>query len=137
MINGFHLGLAPGKPFNPILGETFQCKAGNSMCYAEQTSHHPPITTLITINPKFKLYGSIGMEAYSGANSMNVKITGKQVLEFNDGTIYNFTYPEMQINGIMVGRRYVNWLGSLKIDDTVIIKYKFTNFLLIHFHLEK
>jgi hypothetical protein len=32
------------KPFNPILGETFQAFAGDYVIAAEQTSHHPPIT---------------------------------------------------------------------------------------------
>jgi hypothetical protein len=31
------------KPFNPIWGETFQAKIGDTKMYLEQTSHHPPI----------------------------------------------------------------------------------------------
>jgi hypothetical protein len=31
------------KPFNPILGETFQCWINGCPGYAEQISHHPPI----------------------------------------------------------------------------------------------
>ncbi len=29
-IAGFHTSMAPGKPFNPIIGETFQSKSGKS-----------------------------------------------------------------------------------------------------------
>ena len=43
-ITKFHLSGAQLKPFNPILGETFQCKIADSMFYLEQTSHHPPIS---------------------------------------------------------------------------------------------
>ena len=43
VITRFHLTGAQLKPFNPILGETFQCKINDSMFYFEQTSHHPPI----------------------------------------------------------------------------------------------
>ena len=32
------------KPFNPILGETYEFVANNSRFIAEQVSHHPPIT---------------------------------------------------------------------------------------------
>jgi hypothetical protein len=42
-VTRFHLSGAQLKPFNPILGETFQCKILDSLLYAEQTSHHPPI----------------------------------------------------------------------------------------------
>jgi hypothetical protein len=39
----FHLSGAQLKPFNPILGETFQCKILDSNFYTEQISHHPPV----------------------------------------------------------------------------------------------
>ena len=32
------------KPFNPILGETFECSFGGIPVYTEQISHHPPIS---------------------------------------------------------------------------------------------
>ena len=32
------------KPFNPILGETFELKTKNFLYFAEQISHHPPIS---------------------------------------------------------------------------------------------
>lgn len=42
-VTRFHLSGAQLKPFNPILGETFQCKMLDSLFYFEQTCHHPPI----------------------------------------------------------------------------------------------
>ena len=35
------------KPFNPILGETYQGKLGPYPIYLEQISHHPPISALL------------------------------------------------------------------------------------------
>jgi hypothetical protein len=32
------------KPFNPLLGETFEHETDEFECVAEQVSHHPPIT---------------------------------------------------------------------------------------------
>ena len=34
------------KPFNPILGETFQCWINGCPGFAEQISHHPPIAAI-------------------------------------------------------------------------------------------
>jgi hypothetical protein len=35
-----------GKPFNPILGETLQAEySGGIQVFAEQISHHPPISS--------------------------------------------------------------------------------------------
>jgi hypothetical protein len=42
-ISKIHLSVTQLKPFNPIWGETFQCKIGDTHLYMEQTSHHPPI----------------------------------------------------------------------------------------------
>jgi len=33
------------KPFNPILGETYQCTVGGVSLYFEQVSHHPPVSS--------------------------------------------------------------------------------------------
>ncbi len=59
------------KPFNPLLGETYELKnEGHSPFYyiAEQVSHHPPISAvhvrgenwILTVNvePKIKLHGT-------------------------------------------------------------------------------
>ena len=33
------------KPFNPILGETYQSRFNDgTKCFLEQTSHHPPVS---------------------------------------------------------------------------------------------
>jgi hypothetical protein len=42
-ISRIHMSVTQLKPFNPIWGETFQCKIGDTDLYMEQTSHHPPI----------------------------------------------------------------------------------------------
>lgn len=40
------------KPLNPILGETFQGSyPDGSKLYAEQTSHHPPVSSFLVIGP--------------------------------------------------------------------------------------
>lgn len=36
-----------GKPFNPILGETFEIITPEYNYFAEQVSHHPPISACI------------------------------------------------------------------------------------------
>ena len=44
MISGLHLNISQRKPFNPILGETYEGFIGKSPVYLEQISHHPPIS---------------------------------------------------------------------------------------------
>jgi hypothetical protein len=41
------------KPFNPILGETYQGEIGGIPVFVEQISHHPPISAFYMRNDKF------------------------------------------------------------------------------------
>lgn len=44
LISSLHLNISQKKPFNPILGETFQGYLGHSPIFLEQICHHPPIS---------------------------------------------------------------------------------------------
>jgi hypothetical protein len=46
------------KPFNPIIGETFQAWINGSPAYAEQISHHPPICSLLLYGRGYTLSGN-------------------------------------------------------------------------------
>ena len=47
------------KPFNPILGETYQGYIRGCPVYAEQISHHPPISSYLMMGRGYRAYGSI------------------------------------------------------------------------------
>lgn len=64
----FILGLGPlhlclTKPFNPILGETFECRIGGIPLYLEQISHHPPISAILMKTENFTLHGAFHSHA--------------------------------------------------------------------------
>lgn len=44
------------KPFNPILGETFELIGKDFKYFAEQVSHHPPISACIAENENYKYH---------------------------------------------------------------------------------
>ncbi|MBS1889768.1 MAG: hypothetical protein JST59_00615 [Actinobacteria bacterium] len=46
------------KPFNPILGETFQGWMNGCPVYMEQVSHHPPIASLLLMGRGYKMSGT-------------------------------------------------------------------------------
>ncbi len=114
-----HFSMATGKPFNPIIGETFQSKSGNTEFYSEQTNHHPPRTHFYMTNPKFKYHGYTAIEVSGAPNMITGYYKGKFTLDFKDGTQYTISYPGFQLIGIMFGRRYVNFSGFFKIEDVV------------------
>ncbi len=47
------------KPFNSVLGETYQGVINGSLIYAEQISHHPPITSFYMKGKGYYIHGSL------------------------------------------------------------------------------
>jgi hypothetical protein len=54
-ISRIHMSVTQLKPFNPIWGETFQCKIGDTELYMEQSSHHPPTYHFLVKNILIKI----------------------------------------------------------------------------------
>lgn len=107
------------KPFNPILGETFQVKSGNTKLYYEQTSHHPPVLNYYGVHPSFTSFGHGQLDVTSGPNSMEIHNNGKHYLKYNDGTLYRIVFPNMLMSGLVMGKRYMNFVDNFVIEDLV------------------
>jgi hypothetical protein len=116
-ISKFHLCANQQKPFNPILGETFQCKILDSLFYLEQTSHHPPISNYYVIGKNYKAYGYNEPEANGGANSFDIGAKGNTNILFSDGDVHSINNPGMCIGGTIIGDRTIKFLGELQIVD--------------------
>ena len=117
------------KPFNPILGETFQSKIGNTECFLEQTSHHPPIFNFFMVNPNFKIYGYEQIEASAGANSVTATKKGKLFVELSDKTLYRITKPNLILSGTTMGKRLTYYTEELLVEDLVKKFIFFINFV--------
>ena len=56
VIGGLRRQTSTLKPFNPILGETFEAAyEGGARVWAEQISHHPPISSWQVMDPSGKV----------------------------------------------------------------------------------
>lgn len=69
------------KPLNPILGETLQATLiDGTQIYAEQISHHPPISYFLIVGPKdsYKFSGLYDFDISPGLNSLTMKNKGKR-----------------------------------------------------------
>jgi hypothetical protein len=117
---GRHLTVSMDKPFNPILGETFEAEFsdGTQVC-VEQTSHHPPIS-------HWGVYGLDGSFLYSGygesvakfrTNAMTVGLKGHHKIEFANGESIWFTMPMFNISGVVMGTRLVEYFGTMVFRD--------------------
>ena len=110
------------KPFNPIIGETFEAYwPDDTKIYAEHISHHPPITSFL-VEHQSGLYRFHGSFEYTAkltdfGNSALGKQVGKSYIEFRDGSKISFEYPFMKIGGLLFGKRTVKFTGKVEFND--------------------
>jgi hypothetical protein len=115
------------KPYNPILGEVFQCRweheTSTTIFTGEQVSHHPPITAIYMENRKMNyIYtGSILLGGKFYGNSADQTLAGEHIihlLEVNEK--YVFQMPSIIARGIVFGKGRLEAYGdvSVKCEQT-------------------
>ncbi len=99
LISQLYLSPLQSKPFNPILGETFQCViAPDTNIYIEHTVHSPPTSNFLVKGKNYTANGYIITEASIGPNSVKARKSGNFLIRFNDGTIHKLHFPTICIN---------------------------------------
>mgnify|MGYP000927402830 FL=1 len=117
------------KPFNPLLGETFEYLPmdGSYRFIAEQVSHHPPISAAYAEGSAFKYWiNSAAVTSFKG-NSLEVRFLNPVFIVLNR---YNdhitFKRPTMVYSNIIVGKPHVQYYGNIrfrnsKTGDTAVL----------------
>jgi hypothetical protein len=122
VIAALHLDMQSKKPFNPILGESYFCKWPNNVFfYAEQTSHHPPISDIYIIpeDKSWKCSGHIESTTNQGLNAVSIKCSGALSIEFADDILYQWEMPTIRVLGSISGDRIIKVKGPLVVKDTL------------------
>lgn len=111
LVSQFYFSPLQTKPFNPVIGETYQCKIGDMNIYLEQTLHKPPTGNFYCFDDShtYKYYGYCSTTATTGANSCKAIKSGKVILEFKDGYKYSLYYPTVWISGTLFGKNLFNY----------------------------
>ncbi|CAL4067800.1 unnamed protein product, partial [Meganyctiphanes norvegica] len=110
------------KPFNPLLGETFECDRMDDMGWRainEQVSHHPPIVAQ-------HVEGRTGWESWQEF-SMSSKFRGKYLqiiplgiahLRFNNlGNLYSWRKVSTTVHNMIVGKLWLDNHGEMEITN--------------------
>lgn len=110
-INSLELKLE--KPFNPILGETFQGYLGTTPIHYEQISHHPPISAYYMKNNSYELYGNLVSFAELGLNSGTGGNAGVMHIKFPiNNSHFECSLPGSEISGLVFGERKMRMVGK-------------------------
>lgn len=124
IIAGLHVGeciLQALSPLNPILGETCQRYAEDgTKYYAEQITHHPPISAAVMEGPEGKWRFEVIQEfkaSLNGHNSVKAHKEGALVLTLYDGTQYLVEEGWINIEGLVYGELVINVWGQITVRD--------------------
>ncbi|KAL4482280.1 hypothetical protein ABPG72_018061 [Tetrahymena utriculariae] len=101
------------KPFNPILGETYQGRLDGYPFYCEQICHHPPVCAYSYYTDTYKLTGGLESIAQMHANSVTGLNQGNVFVKFHKtGNEIGLIQAPGSLNGTTFGTRYMSVDGK-------------------------
>ena len=117
------------KPFNPIIGETYEYfdNENNFRYYSEQVSHNPQITAFIGETPDFALYGdtknSTSFKILKGAMELDfMNKVHLHIKSTNDHFVYN--RPNVMAKGFLKPPLHSDYSGTTIIENQLFPEYK-------------
>lgn len=113
------------KPFNPILGETFELLTPKFKYFSEQVSHHPPISACYSFADNYEFSMTQNLKTQFWGKSLEVKPLGYQHVWLKvpqeDGTIkrehYTIERMNSAVNNLIFGEMYVEHYGTLTVRN--------------------
>ncbi|GLT92559.1 hypothetical protein SLE2022_103910 [Rubroshorea leprosula] len=119
------------KPFNPILGETYEMvNHGGITFLAEQVSHHPPMGAAHAENEHFIYDITSKLKTKFLGNSIDVYPIGRtHVTLKRDGVVLDLVPPPSKVNNLIFGRTWVDSPGemimtNLTTGDKVVLYFQ-------------
>lgn len=119
------------KPFNPILGETYEMvNHGGITFVAEQVSHHPPMSAGHAENEHFTYDVTSKLKTKFLGNSLDVYPVGRTCVTLKrDGVVLDLVPPPTKVNNLIFGRTWVDSPGemvmtNLTTGDKVVLYFQ-------------
>ncbi|XP_004701512.1 oxysterol-binding protein-related protein 6 isoform X10 [Echinops telfairi] len=112
---------AGSKPFNPVLGETYECIREDKgfRFFSEQVSHHPPISACHCESKDFVFWQDIRWKNKFWGKSMEILPVGTlNVVLPKYGDCYVWNKVTTCIHNILSGRRWIEHYGEITVRNT-------------------
>uniref|UniRef100_A0A9J8DCB2 Oxysterol-binding protein n=1 Tax=Cyprinus carpio carpio TaxID=630221 RepID=A0A9J8DCB2_CYPCA len=112
---------AGGKPFNPVLGETYECdRPDKGFRYvAEQVSHHPPISACHAESKNYIFWQDVRWRNKFWGKSMEIVPVGTtHVVLPGFGDHYEWNKVTSCIHNILSGQRWIEHYGEISIKNS-------------------
>ncbi|CAB3386943.1 Hypothetical predicted protein [Cloeon dipterum] len=105
-----------GKPFNPLLGETYELERDDFRVVCEQVSHHPPVSAFHADSPHFIFHGSIYPKLKFWGKDVAIQPKGTVTVELPRwGEAYTWSNVNCYVHNIIVGKLWMEQSGSMEI----------------------
>lgn len=104
------------KPFNPMLGETYELVTEDFRFIAEQVSHHPPVSVYHCEGKNYSFRGSYDTKSQFGIGGgkglMIVSLFGHQDYSFETyNDVISINRPRVYVQNLVFGEMYVDFDG--------------------------
>ncbi|SNX82500.1 related to OSH3 - Member of oxysterol-binding protein family [Melanopsichium pennsylvanicum] len=110
---------ASRKPFNPLLGETYECVREDKQWkfLAEKVVHQPPVVALYAEGKGWKAQGWSAVKNKFWGKSLELIPEGSIRLEFGDGDVFSIQKPSSFMRNLLAGNKYLEHVGELKVTN--------------------
>lgn len=106
------------KPFNPLLGETFEYidKDKKFRLMTEQVSHHPPIAAFTVDGAGYSMWGHAHAKTKFWGKSLEINPTGTISLKLAKyDEVYTWNKITTCMNNVIVGNKWIDNYGELSV----------------------
>ncbi|KAH0553918.1 oxysterol-binding protein-related protein 2 [Cotesia glomerata] len=107
-----------GKPFNPLLGETYELEREDFRILCEQVSHHPPVSAFHADSDDFIFHGSIHPKLKFWGKNIEIHPKGIVTVELPKWKeAYTWQNVNCILHNVVVGQLWMEQLGALEIKQ--------------------
>lgn len=124
------------KPFNPLLGETYDLVIPGRLCLvAEQVAHHPPTSAIHVRGSGWTYHTAHEIRNKFKGNTLEVWPEGAVHVHFDDGEHFVYDQAHTNVHNIILGELWLDNVGTIVIREVskaaivATVKMKKTAFL--------
>ncbi|XP_071919134.1 oxysterol-binding protein-related protein 2A-like isoform X1 [Coffea arabica] len=105
------------KPFNPLLGETYEADYPELgvRFFSEKVSHHPTLIACHCEGRGWKFWGDSNLKSKFWGRSIQLDPVGTLTVEFDDGEIFQWSKVTTSIYNLILGKIYCDHHGIMHI----------------------
>ncbi|KAF0301574.1 Oxysterol-binding protein-related protein 1 [Amphibalanus amphitrite] len=106
------------KPFNPLLGETYELERNGFRMVCEQVSHHPPVSAFHAEGDQYQFHGSVHPKLKFLGRSLEISPRGTLAVELpGHEETYTWSNVNCYVHNVVVGKLWVEQQGTMTITN--------------------